>query len=159
GDGAGRIRVGKLHGHDLDVPVDTGGAHGVVPHHADGAGDMGAVPVVVHRVAVPVDEVVAVVVVNEAIAVVVGVVAGDLPRVMPHVGGQVRVRVVHPGVEDGDDDAAAPGGDVPGLVGVDVGVGRAGGLPSVEEAPVARQGGVVRHPGAAQDDIGLGVQD
>src|SRR5262249_36200554 len=105
-----------------DVPVDPGDAEGVVPRGADGAGGVGAVGVVVERIGVVVDEVVAVVVVGEPVVVVVDAIIGDLPRVVPHVGGEVGVVVVDARVDVGDGDAAAAGGEVPGLGRVDVGV-------------------------------------
>src|SRR5262249_9769888 len=102
---------------------------------ADGTRDVGAVALVVHRVGVVVDEVVAVDVIHVAVVVVVDAVAGDLARVGPDVGGQVGVGVVHAGVEDGDDHTTGAGGDVPRLGGVDVGVRGAAGLPGVVQAP------------------------
>ena len=78
---------------------------------ADGAGDVRAVAVVVHRVAVVVDEVVAVDVVDEAVAVVVdSAVARRLRRGWSRCWRQVGVGVVDAGVDDGDDGAAVAGG-------------------------------------------------
>ena len=159
GDGAAAVGVEELQGHDLHVPVDAGHADAVVAHGADGAGHVRAVAVVVHRVAVVVDEVVAVDVVDEAVAVVVDAVAGDLAGVGPDVGGQVGVGVIDAGVDDGDDDAAAAGGDVPGFRGVDVGVGRAAGLAGVVQAPEGTELRVVRNLVQLQEVVRDRVDD
>ena len=58
----------ELQRHDRDGPVHAGHARAVVAHGADGAGDVRAVAVVVHRVAVVGDEIVAVDVADEAVA-------------------------------------------------------------------------------------------
>src|SRR5262249_24139846 len=136
GGAAGAAGVEELQGHQFDAgPGNAGDADAVVAHPRDGAGDVRAVAVVVERFVVVRDEVPAVDVVDEAVAVVVDAVAGDLARVGPDVGGEVGVVVVDAGVDDRDDDAAARGDGVPRLGGVDVGVGDAAGLPGVVQAP------------------------
>src|SRR5918911_232913 len=55
---------------------------------------------------------------------------------VPHVAGEVGVRVVDAAVEDGDDDLLAPLRLVPGGEGVDVGLGAAVTLPRVDEPPL-----------------------
>ena len=97
-----------------------------------------------------VDEVPAVDVVDAAVAVVVEAVrlapAARLARVGPHVGGEVRMGRIDPGVDHGDGHLGRAGRDVPGL-------GRADGghVPLVGEQRVVRRGGL------AHDPIGLGV--
>jgi hypothetical protein len=86
-------------------------------------------------IAVVVEEVVAVDVVDEAVVVVINAVAGDLAGVDPDVGGEVGMGVIDAGVDDGHDDVAAAGGAVPGLGCVDVGVERAAALSGVVQAP------------------------
>ena len=72
--------VGAEHAddHQPGAPGDAGDPDAVVAAGADDAGDVRAVAVLVGRVAVAGDEVVAVDVVDEAVAVVVDPVAGDL---------------------------------------------------------------------------------
>ena len=90
-------------------------ASGAIPEHADAvaltrrddAGDVRAVAVVVVDVGVEVEHVRAVDVVDEAVAVVVAAVAGDLAGVRPDVRGEVRVVELDAGVEDGHEDARA----------------------------------------------------
>src|SRR5262249_31070117 len=146
-------------GHHPDIPIDPGDAHPVVPDGPDGPGDVGAVVVVVHRVAVVGHEVVPVDVVDETVAVVVLAVPGDLTRVGPDVGGEVRVGVVDAGVEDGDQGAGRPGRLVPGFRRVDVRVRGAARLAGVVEAPKVPKGRVVGHPVDAQPVVRLGVED
>ena len=75
--------------------------------------------VVVHRIAVVVDEIVAVNVVDEAVAVVVVAVAGDFVGVRPDIRRQVAMGVIDAGVEHGHHDLGASGADVPGIGRVD----------------------------------------
>ncbi len=69
--------------------------------------------VIVGRVGVTVGEVPALDVVDEAVAVVVDAVSGDLARIRPDVGREIGVRVVDPGVDDRDQHAGTAG-HVPG---------------------------------------------
>src|SRR5262249_38854679 len=139
--------VEELEGHELCVPVDPGDADPVVADGPDRPGDVGAVAVVVHRVRVIVGEVVPVDVVAVAVAVVVDAIARDLARVGPDVRGQVRVVVVDAGVNHGDDGVAGAGAGVPGLRGVDVGVGDAAVGAGVVEPPEVVEARVVRGAG------------
>ena len=74
------------------------------------------------------------------------------------------MRRVHAGVDDGDDDVGATGGDRPCLGGVDVGIRRARGevhrLADVVQAPEPREERVVRrHVGCVKHEVRLGVGD
>ena len=118
-DGVGRVaaagRIDELQRHDGHVPIHAGHALAVVAHRADDAGDVGAVAVVVHRVAVVGDEVIAVYVAGKAVAAGV--------RIGPDIGGQVGIGVIDARIDDGDDDVAAAGAYVPGGRQIDVGCG------------------------------------
>src|SRR5262249_15114969 len=145
--------------HDLHVPDDPGDAAAVVGHGADGAGHVRPVVVVVHGVAVVVDEVVAVNVIDVAVAVVVDAVAGDLAGVGPDVGRQVGMVIVHAGVDGRHEDAAGARGDVPRLGGVDVGIDGAAALAGVVQAPERAEGGVIGDLVQGDLKIGLRRQD
>ena len=99
--------------------------------------------VVVERIVVLVDEVIAVDVIDEAVAVVVEPVVGDLVGVHPDVCIEVRVGVVDPGVDHGDDRAIARD-RVPRLRRVDVRIGDAASLALVVETPLLAELGIVR---------------
>src|SRR5207249_4602230 len=103
--------------------------------------------------------VVAVHVVHEAVVVVVDAVAGDLAGVGPDVVAQVGVVVIDAGVDDGDDGGVIAGGLVPGLGGVDVGVGGAAGLDGVVEVPLRGEPRVVGRQRDVDAVVGLGVED
>lgn len=100
----------RSHARDADAVVGAGG---------DDAGDARPVTVRVRRVAVAIDEVGAVDVVDDAVTVVVAAVACDLPRVRPQVRREVGVAEVGAGVEDRDRHALA-GRLTPGVVGAEV---------------------------------------
>jgi hypothetical protein len=143
-DGVDRIRgeavaIGgdELERHDPGAPSHAHHAAAVVAHRTDGAGHVRAVAVVVHRVAVAVGEVVAVHIIDVAVAVVVNTIAGDLARVRPDVRGEVGVRVVDTRVDHRDDHVGGLGDGVPGLGGIDVGIVAPAGLPGVVQAPEA----------------------
>ena len=108
---AASVRAADLVGEDAGIGRDADDAlrfgwapRRVVHGSGDGSGDVRAVTVIVHRVAVAEDEVVA-------------------ARV---VGCQVRVRVIDAGVDHRHRDVGAALQDVPGLRRIDVRVGRAG---------------------------------
>ncbi len=102
---------------------------------------MRAVSVIVDRVVVVVVEVPAVNVVDEAVAVVVDAVLRDLVGVGEDVGGEVLVKDVHTGVDDGDHDLARPGDVVPGLRRTDV---RARGAAVESETPGVKEVNEIR---------------
>ena len=104
---AHRVGAERLEDHEPGALGDAGHADPVGAAGGEDAGDVRAVPVVVGRVAVAVDEVRAVDVVHEAVAVVVDAVAGDLARVAPEVVAQIRVGEVGARVDDRDDGAPA----------------------------------------------------
>ena len=152
---AAPARVQELDRHELHVPRHPGDPESVVAHRSHGPGGMGPVAVVVHRVAVVVREVPAVHVVDETVAVVVDTVARDLAGIGPHIGGQVGMDVVDPGVDHRHPHVLAAGGDVPRGWGVDVGSRRASGLPEVQEAPELSELGIVRCLFHVIDEVGL----
>ena len=142
-------------------------ADAVVGERADHARDRRAVPrlvvrivvrihdVLAHGAGLPVHEVPAVHVVDEAVAVVVHTVARDLAGIGPDVGGQVGMEVIDPGVDHRHPHVLAAGGDVPRGWGVDVGSRRASGLPEVQEAPEFSELGIVRCLFHVIDEVGL----
>src|SRR5262249_25838466 len=75
---------------------------------------------VVLRVAIIVDEVISMDVIDVAVAVVVDAVARDFERVRPDIRRQVRVGVVHTSVDHGDENVGRTGRDLPRLGSVDV---------------------------------------
>jgi hypothetical protein len=128
----------------------------------DRAGDVRAVVVIIPGVVVAIDEVPAADVVDLAVAIVVGLVAGDLTRVAPDVRRQVRVIPGHAAVDHGHHGRRTPLVAVPRLRRVDVGVGRAhgavDGLAGVVQAPqVAEMRVVGRGRRGVIDPVGLGV--
>ena len=104
----------ELQAHDRAGPVHAGHSLAVVACARDGAGHVRAVVVIVHRIAIIVDEIVAVDVVDEPVTVVVDTVSGDLAGVGPNVGRQIGVSVVDAGVDHRHHNTAASSGDVPG---------------------------------------------
>src|SRR5205814_9797891 len=96
--------VQKFAGHDLNLPADADNADGVVAHRADRSADMRAVAMIIVGVAGVVYGVDAVNVVHVPVAVVVNAITRNLPRIDPHVVGQVFVCIAHAGVNDRHDD-------------------------------------------------------
>src|SRR5262249_41010552 len=84
---------------------------------------------------------------------------GDLGVVQPGVQVQVRVVVVHPGVDVRHDGLHAARGDVPGLGGVDVVAGAPARLAGVVQAVQRGKAGVVGDHVRVGPRGGLGVED
>src|SRR5262245_50350447 len=97
---------------------------------------MRSMTVIVHRIAVVVDEVVAVDVAGESVLARV--------RIDPHVRGQIGMRVINSAVDDGDDGVAGPGGDVPRRRGTNVTAGAVPFLTGIVEAPLIAKLRVIR---------------
>src|SRR5688572_1446850 len=104
----------EFKGHDADVPSDANMFAAPVGSRADRSGHVRTVTVVVHGIAIVEHGVDAKNVVDEAVGVVIGIVAGDFARVAPHLRGEINVVVVDAGINDGNDDVGAAGGEVPG---------------------------------------------
>ena len=115
GGRAAAVGVEELEGHDLRVPV----------HARRRRRRCSPTPAMVPATCVPwlwssigslsCCEILAVYVVDEAVAVVVDVVAGDLAGIVPHVGGEVGVVVVDAGVDHADDDRSVSSRLIPRL--------------------------------------------
>lgn len=106
--------IEKLGRHELGVPGDAGNPDGIVALRRDCAGDVRTVAVlVVIRIAgadTPAAvEIVAVIVVDIAVAVVVDPVAPDLAGIDPEIVDQVGMVDIDPGIDNADDDGAAAG--------------------------------------------------
>jgi hypothetical protein len=71
-------------------------------------------------VIVIVEEIPAMQIVDETIAIVVESIVGDFPRVCPCIGSEVWVRQVNSRVDDRDDLSRITGGDAPSVGGSDV---------------------------------------
>ena len=124
----------ELQCHQLGVPVDPHHPLAVVARRSDRAGDVGSVGVNVHRIAIVIGEVIAVDIVDVAVAVVIDVVAGDFARVGPDVGDQIGVRVVDAGIDNADHDATTSL-NIPGLDCIDVGIHCSAALSGVMQSP------------------------
>ena len=116
---------------------------------------MRAVAVVVHRIGVPIGKVPAEDVVDEAVAVVVDTIAGDLTRVSPGVGGQVAMGVVDAGVDHGDHHAAGASRGQPGRRRVDVGVDDTTRLSGVVQPPERAERRIVGDRGRRDHEVGF----
>ena len=125
----------RLERKDLDPLGHAGHAEAVPAARPDHARHERAVLIgVVGDPAIPVAEVEAVYVVDPAVAVVIHTrAAGRLCGVDEEIRNELWVARVDTGVDDSDDDRVAPYRGVPGLRGVDVGVGRPG-----HQCPLAR---------------------
>ena len=115
------VIVEELEGHQLGIPVDSDDTAAVVALAGNRAGDVRAVTMNVHRIAIVVGEVVAVDIVHVAVTIVVDAVAGDFARIGPDVLHQIGMRVVDPRVDDANEDIGA-GLNAPRLGRIDIGI-------------------------------------
>ena len=90
-----QLEIKELAGHDFDAPGDAGHAHIVAAAGANDAGNMGAVPVIIHGIAGAGDGINAMDIVDVAVVVVIDAVAGNFARIVPHVRHQIFVGVAH----------------------------------------------------------------
>ena len=97
-----------LDGHHLGLISNTHNAHIIVPAGND-TGDMGAVAVIVHRIAdkgifiaVVCNRVKAQIIVYITIFVIVNTVFGDLVLIDPHIVFQVFMGIIHTGIDHGN---------------------------------------------------------
>jgi len=146
GVGAKAGRGKDAEGHKPHFGGDAGDAFAVVYAGTDDAGNVAAVAIPVVDVAVIGSEVPAVDVIDEAVVVVVDVVAGCFARIGPQGAFEVFVDKVDATVDDGDDDLGSAEGDVPGLADAD----------AVEIAAVGNAvvGGVVLVVGVVGSEVG-----
>ena len=164
GGGAAAAGAEEFTAQHANIPVDADHALAIVADAADGAGDVGAVAVVVHNFAGVVDGVGAVEVIDIAVGVFVLTVGlafakafGALLGVDPHVGGQVFMVVVDAGVDNGDDHIFGTGGDVPSGAGVHISAVGAAGLAAVAQAPKFVKIGVVGRAGNMHQIVWLDI--
>ena len=87
---------------------------------------MGAVAILIHRLAVGTVEIIAVNVVSKAVVVIVDTVAWYLGCIGPHVGGKVGMVVINPRIDYGNDQARVARLSVPGFDDIHIRTDRAG---------------------------------
>ena len=131
------IRRDPVHAGDPDAVIATG---------ANRARHMSAMPLVVERIACIGDRIEPVRT-RRAIDHYAADIDGERRRRRPDVGGQVRMRVVHAGIDDTYDNRSRSGGNVPRFRRIDVCVRDSGNaqdrLTRVVETPQVGEVGVV----------------
>ena len=134
---AGEAAIGarRLQGHYLDFPVDPRDANTVVAYTTNSAGTMSAVTVVVHGIAVVIEEVVAVHIVDQTIVVVVNAVVGDFPGIRPHVSGKILVAIVDARINHRHHNIDRAGRPVPRFHSINIGIKCPAVLPGVLHPP------------------------
>ena len=140
-----RTAIADPESHDLGVPINTRHAGPAVARCCRDSGDMRAVTVLVHRVGIAAAGVDAEHVIHEPIAVVVDAVACSLARIHPHAVRQVGMRVVHSRIDNRDHHARRIRADVPRFGRIDIGIGRAAGLPGIVQRPHLAEQRIVWH--------------
>ena len=153
------VRIERLDGHDLDVPIDTDHSQRVVADGANGARDVRPVIMIVHRISVVVDEVIAVDIVNESVPVVIhSWSAVQFLRIAPHVLRQILVGIIDPGIDDGHDRLATAGRDLPRLGRIDIHIRSSTGLPGVVQSPEFVEARIIGDRRDLKPVVGLGVE-
>ena len=94
----------------------------VVGFGADRPGNVGAVPSLVHRIAIVAVKIVAIDVVHKAVSVIVDAIPGYFPRIGPHIAGEVRVVVLHALVDDRNKLVGITGLRGPGLYNIHISI-------------------------------------
>ena len=102
-EGTETLRAQKLATHQSNVPRDTDVRMAIVGGRADGAGDMGAVVIVVERIARPGDRVDPEYIVHKAVAVVINTVAGHFIGIAPHLVRQFLMGITNAGINNRHD--------------------------------------------------------
>ena len=87
--------IKKFTANDTHIPVNTHHAHGVIALRANGARNMCAVAVVVHRIAGATDSGKTMHVINNAVAVIIDAITRNFSGVCPDIVRQIRVSVIH----------------------------------------------------------------
>src|SRR5690606_30470916 len=110
--------------HDLDIPVDSRNANGVISLGADDSGYGGSVRATRNVVSVGI-RVPAEVIVSVAVIIIIDVVTRNFAVIDPKIVFKVLVAKIDPAIQNCRDERVAiggkaSGGDIPGEVGVDV---------------------------------------
>jgi hypothetical protein len=120
---------------------------------------MAAVVMIIPRIGVAIDRIDAEAVIGEAVAIVIDAIMGAIGLVPKYVRGEVRVRRVDPGIDHRHHDLTAPGGEAPGLGGVNVRTRGAALLAGVPQAPQLTRPGVIRHSQGLDEMVRLRIAD
>ena len=130
----GIIVIQKLKRHDRRLLSNTCYTNLIVAHRTDDPGHMRSMTMVIHRIGIVIAKVPAMDVIDKPVEIVINTVAGNFAGVGPDVSGQIRVRIVHAGVNHGDDNVPTPRFNIPCFGGINIGVCNTAGLPSVMQA-------------------------
>ena len=113
----------------LYLPGNPDDAQAVVAAGTDRPRYMGPVPVVVYGVAVLIESIEAMNVIDDAIGVVVDPVTSCLRHIDPHVGSKILVAVADARIDHGHDRRRGIGPHIPGFGSVDIGIDGSSVLP------------------------------
>ncbi len=141
------------------MPVHTGHTNAIVPGCGNGSRHMSPVIVVIQGISVVVDEVIAVNIVDESIAVIVESVAWHLTGIDPHVCREIFVTIVDPCVDHRHDGLAAADGRIPGFGRIHIGVDGSVRLTLVVQAPLLAKPWIVGRGTHLNSIDGLGVEN
>ena len=108
---------------------------------------MSAMALIVKRIAVVVDKVIAMNIINKPVPVVINSVASNLTGIDPHICGQIGVTVINSSVNNRNNDVTRTRTHTPGFGGVNIRVRRATALPRVMEAVEVTVAGIIRAGG------------
>ena len=129
------VAAEKLAAHQAHLPCDAHVRIAVIGARADGARAVGAVIVVVHRVAIAIHGIDAVYVVDVPVVIIVHPVAGDLVLIDPHLPGQILVGVPDSRIDHCHDDVCGTSGLLPSGQRAHVDIGRAAILTGIAQTP------------------------
>ena len=115
-------------------------------------------PVPVHGVAIAIGKVIAMNVIDVSVIVIIDPVAWNLTRISPHVSGQIRVVIVHAGIDHGDNHIPTADGFIPGFDSTDVGAGLAPELAAILHGPQLAEQRIVGLTQGFDLVIGLSIE-
>ena len=157
GSGPGAGSPQKLECHDPHVPVYAYDTDTVVADGTNGTSTMGTVAMVVIRITIIVDEVVAVDIVDVAIAIIVDSIPRDFAGIHPHVGGEVLMIPVHTRVDDTNDNRPCSSRNVPRFGSINIDIVHTTCLAGVMQTPEAVERRIVGLTVDRNHVVGLGV--
>jgi hypothetical protein len=144
--------------HNLNLPTNAGHTDAIVSHAADCPGTMRSMVNIIHRITVIVIEIISIDVIYVTISIIIHAsLTVKFRRIGPHIGGQIRVGIVHTGINHRHHNLTTSLLDAPSFRRINIRIGRSACLAGIVHSPQLTKRRIIGNRLYAPDVVRLSI--